>query len=321
MGELGGYSSKYGMGETVSYEALGAMLHALPVNIFLKDRECRYVFASHYWHHLERPDDPNWTIRGKTDLDVRADRHNALIAMETDREIMRTGQGKKYTIKFDQSGTLEYMEVIKEPVFDDEGTVVGIVGLVSDITEKELLRLKLERASKVDSMTGLLNREETRVAIMDGLAANGPNSALSIAMFDIDHFKIINDTYGHPAGDAVIIALAKILLNVQADSHDQYAAGRWGGDEYMLVMPGAREDEAVRVAELVCGLFASVEYAGVPTQTLSVGVATAEGKSDHASEGNSGEEGEYLALDNLCARADRALYRAKTEGKNRVAKL
>ena len=77
----------------VSFSEFAKMLKALPANIYLKDGTGRYVFSSQTWHHLNTGDDPNWTIKGKTDLDIRKDRENAKKAMESDLKIIESGVG------------------------------------------------------------------------------------------------------------------------------------------------------------------------------------------------------------------------------------
>ena len=84
---------------STTYYEIESMLRELPSNIFLKDAEGRYVFSTHYWHHLDQGDDPNWTIRGKTDLEIRKDRENVAKAMEADREVIETGEEVSYVIE------------------------------------------------------------------------------------------------------------------------------------------------------------------------------------------------------------------------------
>ena len=136
-------------------------LGALPSLIFFKDRNCRYVFSTKHWNHINA-DGENWTIRGKTDLDIRKDKDNALLAMEQDRKIIETGIGSTYTIQEHVTGVAEYLEIIKRPVHGDDGDVVGIVGLINDVTEKEELRMRWERSAHTDALTGLSNRRHQR---------------------------------------------------------------------------------------------------------------------------------------------------------------
>ena len=74
---------------SVSFTEFSRMLQSLPANVYLKDNHGRYVFSSQTWHHLNTDDDPDWTIRGKTDLDIRKDKENAKRALESDLELIR----------------------------------------------------------------------------------------------------------------------------------------------------------------------------------------------------------------------------------------
>ena len=73
----------------IDYDLFKKILKEIPSNIFFKDTECRYVFSTHYWRHLQGAEDPSWDIAGKTDLEIRKDKENAKLAMEQDREIIR----------------------------------------------------------------------------------------------------------------------------------------------------------------------------------------------------------------------------------------
>lgn len=127
------------------------MLKKLPACIFLKDTEGKYVFSTQTWRHLDTGDDPNWTIRGKTDLDIRKDKDNALKAMEADRRILETGVGTEYVIEENQDGIQEYLQLIKRPVYDENGKVTGIIALINNITDYQRLKLELEKRVKTDS--------------------------------------------------------------------------------------------------------------------------------------------------------------------------
>ena len=136
--------------DSMSLTEVEKMLRELPSCIYLKDAEGRYVFSTQYWHHLDTCNDPNWTIRGKTDLDVRRDRNNARKAMETDRRILETGKGIDYVIEENEDGVTEYLQLIKRPVFDEKGKIKGIIALINDVTDYQLLKQKLEKHAKTD---------------------------------------------------------------------------------------------------------------------------------------------------------------------------
>lgn len=129
---------------------------------------------------------------------------------------------------------------------------------------------------------------------------------LSLVMLDLDHFKVLNDTYGHPAGDFVLQEVAR-RLSETIRQEDLFA--RYGGEEFCLMLREAPPDRAVRCAERCRGAIggAPVVFHGTPIRvTISVGVATL-------------LDGEYAQPEDLLAAADAHLYRAKTEGRNRVA--
>lgn len=290
--------------DSLSFREMERILKELPSNIYLKDEEGRYVFCTQYWHHIEHGNDPNWTIRGKSDIEIRKDRENAIEAMKADMELLKTGVGTDYTIEINVNGVQEFMEVIKRPVRDAKGRITGIVGLINDVTQKELLKLRLQEASTTDGLTGILNRGTIHSFISDALQSFQENGGrVSLLMFDLDNFKQVNDTYGHQGGDAVLIAFADILRNTRAGS---FKAGRWGGEEFMVLLYDTDLSEAVSTGEQLRQRFADTRFPGMRPQTVSVGAAQANPED---------------STDSLCSRVDAALYRAKTSGKNKVVPL
>lgn len=280
------------------------MLAVLPSNIYLKDREGKYIFCTHYWHHLEHNDDPDWTIRGKTDVDIRKDRENALAAMEADKEMLRTGKGTSYIIEINSDGIREFMQIIKQPLFDKENNITGIIGLINDVTEHEVLKEKLREASTIDALTGIFNRREIQAAVERGLAQSKKNGMpFSLLMFDIDNFKTVNDTYGHQLGDKVLIEFSKILKNNSSACGGKYISGRWGGEEFMMALSNTDISAAMFIGELIRHCFENLTFSEMRSQTVSVGAACAIPED---------------TVDTLCSRVDAGLYKAKKKGKNRV---
>ncbi len=165
----------------------------------------------------------------------------------------------------------------------------------------ELANEKLKAAVIIDGLTGLYNRKEIQTRIENCLK-NVKDMTFSLIMLDIDNFKLVNDTYGHQEGDRVIIALANILRNENIHG-GSFSAGRWGGEEFMLLLPDTNLSTAIFMAELIRKYFADTNFPTVRPQTVSVGVTQAR-KDD--------------TIDSLCTRVDTALYKAKKSGKNRV---
>jgi two-component system cell cycle response regulator len=162
----------------------------------------------------------------------------------------------------------------------------------------------LERLSRTDALTGLFNRrhleEELAHAFTGALRHHDP---LAVLLLDIDHFKSVNDTYGHPAGDAVLCVFAQRLCD-QLRAGD--IAGRWGGEEFLVILPRTDLAGAMRVAERVRR---ATEAAPVTTNGSSIGLTVSGGCA----------LGPGTSVDALMRAVDAQLYAAKAAGRNRVS--
>ncbi|MFC4453361.1 GGDEF domain-containing protein [Deinococcus sonorensis] len=159
--------------------------------------------------------------------------------------------------------------------------------------------LELERQAQTDQLTGLPNRWglSSRASALLQCPTSGAGCLL---LLDVDHFKRLNDTFGHAQGDEVLRGLARLLVEgVRA----QDLAGRWGGEEFVVVLPGADLQSAVQVAERLRLSISGADLAPAQPVTASFGVAAS-------------RPGD--TLETLAARADLALYQAKRTGRNRV---
>ena len=230
--------------DSAKFYEIERMLKALPSNIYLKDADGKYIFATHYWHHLDMSDDPDWTIRGKTDLEIRRDKENARLAYESDKKIIATGKGTSYIIEINMDDQQEFLEIIKEPVRDEEGDIKGIVALINNVTEQQLLKRELEVRAKTDELTGLYNRHYFQETIPNMLSPQ--NYPISFISADCNDLKRINDTYGHLVGDEYI-RMSSILLRLA--SPETASIFRMGGDEFLIILPITEEDEARRMIE------------------------------------------------------------------------
>lgn len=225
--------------DSASFMEIEKMLKELPSNIYLKDNKGRYIFATHYWHHIEHDDDPDWTIRGKTDVDIRKDKENAENAMKADMELLKTGKGTDYIIEINTDGIQEFMEVIKRPVRDNKGNITGIIGLINNVTEQELLKRKLEEKAHMDELTGVGNRHGFEYYIET--QPIGEMLPVCIISADCNDLKYINDTYGHLVGDEYIRMTALLIRTVLPANSRLF---RTGGDEFIIVIPFADHDTA-----------------------------------------------------------------------------
>ena len=185
-------------------------------------------------------------------------------------------------------------------IFDE--TRIETIVAVSDLDRAQQ---ELRRVAQTDQLTGLLNRRGFSAAARVAIAAQGRNAANAVLMLDADFFKDINDRFGHDFGDAALVHIANIIRDMSLGT--PYIVGRRGGEEFIVLMPGAGKIEAIGVAESVRAACASdpLSYgAKTALVTMSIGAASSEGRT--------------ASLANLISEADAALYQAKQDGRNRV---
>ena len=186
--------------------------------------------------------------------------------------------------------------------FRERGRVVGVLVDVRDITESKRAEETIQRLAYVDELTGLPNRSAFNRELAGALDdARARGATLAVMLFDLDQFKLINDTLGHHAGDRVLRAVAERL---QQRLPGRHTLARFGGDEFMLLAEVSRPEAAGAVAdEILATLAAPFAHEG---QELHV--ATSIGVSVFPADGSDGET--------LIRRADSAMYQAKSQGRN-----
>jgi diguanylate cyclase len=174
-------------------------------------------------------------------------------------------------------------------------------GIIRDITKRKSLEAALEKMATTDSLTGTLNRSKFQeTALTELQRAVRYSHPLSLLMFDIDHFKKVNDTFGHLAGDEV---LRKISSIVSRNLRGTDSLARWGGEEFVVIAPETDIVDAGILAERIRKEVADETFEGPRQVTVSFGIAAYREKE---------------TLDDIIRRADEALYRAKAAGRNRV---
>jgi diguanylate cyclase (GGDEF)-like protein/PAS domain S-box-containing protein len=184
---------------------------------------------------------------------------------------------------------------------DHDGHTTGYMGISRDITEIKKIEQELVSAATMDKLTGIYNRRMLEnIFDREIERTTRHKNPLSLIMIDLDHFKKVNDTYGHLAGDLTLQTLANIVKpNIRKSDY----FGRWGGEEFLIVATEATRENAFVLAEKIRRVVEGHQFDEVGSVTLSCGIAQY-------------REGE--TVDDFMKRADDALYRAKSQGRNRV---
>lgn len=208
---------------------------------------------------------------------------------------------------FDSTGKRRWALVSVFPLCGPDGDVTGAVWAMTDNTglkqqsiELENANSKLEALATTDGLTGLKNHRAFQEFF--GVEFSGSKrygTDLSLVLLDVDKFKQFNDTHGHPAGDAVLRAVAQKLGEAARDSD---FVARYGGEEFVIVLPGTDAGGALEAAERFRTAVESADWRVQPV-TISLGVSTF--------------RPDYESADAMLADADRALYASKNEGRNR----
>lgn len=237
--------------------------------------------------------------------EMKGKRHNIVkhfdTPTETHEEIWQTIlKGKTWRGEINvknKNGNSFWLNHVITPDFDDNRNIVGFTSISHDISDKK----EIERLSVTDALTGLNNRRR-----LDELFSqeydrfNRYERPFAMILLDVDHFKQVNDTFGHKVGDKVLIEMGLILA---ANVRNNDLVGRWGGEEFLLICPETSLNGAIKMAEKVRQLIETTDFSEVNKITASFGVTVSiEGDSD----------------EDMFIRADKALYAAKHNGRNCV---
>ncbi len=219
--------------------------------------------------------------------------------------LRKNGEVKNYlTHLISTDGTDRWVGINARVSHDEEGRIVGLRGTARNVTEQHDAALEIERLATHDGLTGLPNRVSLQKAL-EAAFADGEKG--SVALLDVDHFKYINDNFGHRAGDQLLVAIGGLLKDMVKEENVQVY--RLGGDEFALHLPDALRGDASHIGERALTALRHYKFP-VPGQgclstlTGSIGVAT---YPFHGAD-----------VATLLSNVDIAMYQAKDNGRNRV---
>ncbi|RME59763.1 GGDEF domain-containing protein, partial [Candidatus Parcubacteria bacterium] len=208
--------------------------------IFVKNMKGEYVYVNRLTMKLFNRDMKDIIGHDDSaffDLDVSADIRN------NDRRVLESGETviEEETNIIRETGETRVYQSVKKPIYNNQGKIIGLYGISTDITEIHTLREKLKKLAKTDALTQSLNRQAYHECIEKALALhNRYDTPFSLILFDIDDFKTINDTYGHDAGDAVLRQMAQ-LVRSQIRTTDSLF--RMGGEEFLILLSNTSLNE------------------------------------------------------------------------------
>jgi diguanylate cyclase (GGDEF)-like protein/PAS domain S-box-containing protein len=223
------------------------------------------------------------------------------------RRVMAGETVERDTRRLRKDGVLIEVSVLSAPIRDGAGKVVAASEIARDISVRKQADARLQHLASHDPLTGLLNRRGFEAELERAVAfAKRYELETALVIVDIDHFKLVNDTYGHRAGDAALQRLAD-LMRKRLRTTD--VIGRLGGDEFAVILPGIEPGQARRVAGEILSALRNDRRVRVGSEvvalTASAGVARI-GRGD-------------VSTQDLLGEADSALYEAKQAGRDGVA--
>ncbi len=298
-----------------SRDLLSTIFNNIDACIYLKDKDYRFSYVN---PKTEEVFGLNLNqIVGKKGNEILPTEVAELFHI-TDKKVFdeKIAQYEEEHIQLEDGSFRSYWSM-KIPLIEESGEVNKLIGVSTEITELTLLRKELEnkvnheisqrlaqeKLAITDPLTGLFNRLKLDSLLKNELERLRRHSGeLGIMLIDIDDFKKVNDSYGHQAGDELLIAFSNVIKkNIRKTD----SPGRWGGEEFLILCPGTSEVGLEQLAEKLRSEIEQEAFKDLKPITASIGISSFK---------------ERDTLKDIISRADKALYRAKEKGKNKVEK-
>lgn len=200
-----------------------------------------------------------------------------------------------------KNGDLYYEDKTITPLKDDKNNIIGYVSTGKDVTLETLMNQEIQRIATIDQLTGIYNRHKfEELFILETERSRRFLQPLSLILIDIDHFKAVNDTYGHDVGDEVLKTLTDV---VQENIRKIDIFARWGGEEFLVLSPNTDLKNIQKLAEKLRSAVENTSFSTVNHVTISLGISTFRDDDTFVS---------------LFKRVDQGLYYAKEHGRNQV---
>ena len=275
-------------------EMMKRFMHSAPVNIFFKDTDCKYCFASEICDLVSAGE--NGSIVGKTDLEVQKFPEMGKMYYEDDKKILETGEGSQYINEFPmEDGESLYFEIKKNAVRDENGNIIGIVGIVDNVTERVRLEKRVEELSVIDGLTGVYNRNYLKYRVEE--KKKKLIFPFTVIISDCNYLKKVNDQYGHEYGDILLKIVADTL---KEEMPEDSSVIRMGGDEFMILGNGITEEKA---SEIMANIRESLKRKSKEKLPLSLAM------------GSYTVQNKDFSFDEICHEADLRMYEDKKRSK------
>lgn len=241
-------------------------------------------------------------VLGKTSRILKSGHHDLNFYHEMWHIILKGGVYRGTFINKKKNGELYYEKKTITPLKNDLNKIIGYVSSGQDITMETMMHKEIEHIASTDKLTGIYNRYKFEELFMLELERTRRfGSPLSLILLDIDHFKAVNDTYGHDVGDQLLKSLADVVQH-EIRKIDIFA--RWGGEEFLILTPNTTLDNAAILAEKLRLAIETYTFPTVKKVTISAGISQLQ---------------EDDSFDEFFKRTDQALYVAKDKGRNQVS--